>query len=298
MAEIIVVGAAIVDVIARPVTEKVFETGSAPMEDIRMTTGGDALNEALILAKLGKSVRLETIVGDDEAGKLVTEKCKEHGLFIEERQKRKDIPTGINVVLVEENGERNFLTNPKGTLRALKAEDIQTPFEENAKILCFASIFVFPGIGAKELAHLFSEAKSQGMLVCADMTKRKKNETVEEMKEALSFVDYLFPNEEEACLLTGEKDAESAAESLLAAGVKNVIIKCGKRGCYVRNEEEAYMVPAKRNVRCIDTTGAGDSFAAGFVCALSEGKSLRECAEFANECGARAVEVTGAAEWL
>lgn len=298
MAEIIVVGAAIVDVIARPVTRDVFETGSAPMEDICMTTGGDALNEALILAKMGKSVRLETIVGDDEAGKLIAEKCKENGLFIEERQKRKDIPTGINVVLVEENGERNFLTNPQGTLRALKVEDIRMPFEEDAKILCFASIFVFPKIGVKELVRIFSEAKRQGMIVCADMTKRKKNETAEEMKEALSFVDYLLPNEEEACLLTGEEDAESAAERLLMAGVKNVIIKCGKRGCYVRNEEESYMVPAKKNVRCIDTTGAGDSFVAGFVCALSEGKTLRECAEFANECGARAVEVTGAAEWL
>ena len=64
------------------------------------------------------------------------------------------------------------------------------------------------------------------------------------------------------------------------------------------NERESYMVPAKENACCIDTTGAGDSFAAGFLCALSEGKSLKECAQFANECGAKAVGVMGATQWL
>ena len=58
------------------------------------------------------------------------------------------------------------------------------------------------------------------------------------------------------------------------------------------------MVPAKAGVKCVDTTGAGDSFAAGFLYALSEGRTLRECAEYANECGARAVGVMGATEWL
>lgn len=298
MAEIIIVGAAIVDVIARPVSEDVFQTGSNPMEEICMTTGGDALNEALILAKLGKNVRLETIVGTDDAGNLVKAKCMEHGLCIENRQIKPEIPTGINVVLVEENGERSFLTNPHGSLRALAMEDIQMPFEQDAKILCFASIFVFPKLRTKELAQIFSQAKKQGMIVCADMTKRKNNETVEEMQEALSYIDYLFPNEEEACLLTGKKTAEEAAESLLLSGVKNVIIKCGKRGCFVMNDRENYLVPAKENTCCIDTTGAGDSFAAGFVCALSEGKSLRKCAQYANECGAKAVEVMGATAWL
>lgn len=298
MAEIIVIGAAIVDVIARPVSREVFETGSSPMDDICMTTGGDALNEAILLAKMGKDVRLETIVGEDDAGKLVREKCKENGIFIEERQIQKEISTGVNVVLVEADGERNFLTNPGGTLRKLRVEHVRMPFEEEAKILCFASIFVFPDIRTQELVQIFSQAKMQGLTICADMTKRKYGETVEDMKEALSYIDYLFPNEEEACMLTGTDCAQDAAKALLDAGVKNVIVKCGKRGCLVANEREAYLVSAKENVCCVDTTGAGDSFVAGFLCALSEGKTLKECAQFANECGARAVAVTGATTWL
>ena len=136
------------------------------------------------------------------------------------------------------------------------------------------------------------------MTVCADMTKRKLGETVEDIKEALECVDYILPNEEEACLVTGKDTAEEAAERLLEAGVKNVVIKCGARGCLVRNRRECYRVLAKPGVRCIDTTGAGDSFAAGFIYALSKGRTLRECAEYANACGARAVQVLGATGWI
>ena len=141
---------------------------------------------------------------------------------------------------------------------------------------------MFPEIDCRSLKKIFAQAKSQGMTVCADMTKRKHGETVEDIKEALEYVDYILPNEEEACLVTGKDTAEEAAECLLEAGVKNVVIKCGARGCLVRNRRECYRVMAKPGVRCIDTTGAGDSFAAGFIYALSEGRNcgmrrIRKC---------------------
>lgn len=298
MPEIVVIGAAIMDVLARPADEAVFRTGSSPMEDICMSTGGDALNEAVILARMGKKVRLETVLGDDHAGRMIREMCIEEGIAVEPRQIRPEMPTGINVVLIKEDGERSFLTNANGSLRRLKIEHVRMPFPEGAKILSFASIFVFPEIDCRGLKKIFAQAKSQGMTVCADMTKRKLGETVEDIKEALECVDYILPNEEEACLVTGKDTAEEAAERLLEAGVKNVVIKCGARGCLVRNRRECYRVLAKPGVRCIDTTGAGDSFAAGFIYALSKGRTLRECAEYANACGARAVQVLGATGWI
>lgn len=298
MPEIVVIGAAIIDVLARPADEGVFHIGSSPMEDICMSTGGDAFNEAVILARMGKKVCLETVLGDDHAGRMIQQRCIEEGIAIDSRQIRKEMSTGINVVLIKEDGERSFLTNANGSLRKLKLEDIRMPFPEGAKILSFASIFVFPEIDCRCLAQIFAQAKSQGMTVCADMTKRKHGETVEDIKEALEYVDYILPNEEEACLVTGKNTAEEAAERLLEAGVKNVIIKCGARGCLVRNKKERYRVMAKPGVRCIDTTGAGDSFAAGFIYALSEGRTLRECAEYANGCGAMAVQVLGATDWI
>ena len=90
---------------------------------------------------------------------------------------------------------------------------------------------------------------------------------------------------------------EEAAQSLYEAGVKHVVIKGGGRGCYLRSSDERGWIPAVTGGKWVDTTGAGDSFAAGFVCALSEGRSFRECAQFANECGAKAVGSVGAVEW-
>ena len=171
------------------------------------------------------------------------------------------------------------------------------PFPESAKIVCFASIFVSPEIGPRELEIIFRTAGEQGKIVCADMTKRKKNETAEELAEAFSYVDYLMPNDEEAMLITGKNTVEEAAESLRRAGVKTVVVKCGSKGCYVCGREKSFWMPAEKNVKCIDTTGAGDSFVAGFLHALAQGRNVRECAEYGNKCGANAVSVAGATDW-
>lgn len=182
--EILIIGAAIIDILARPVNAKVFDTGSYPVEDIHMTTGGDALNEATILAKTGHKVQLETVIGEDEAGKFILNHCRECDMVIRNESVRNEQITGMNVVLVDENGSRSFLTNPYGTLRSLRKGYIRMPFPDSVKIVCFASIFVFPEIGPVELKDIFRIAKRQGKIVCADMTKRKKNETIKDMADA------------------------------------------------------------------------------------------------------------------
>lgn len=298
MPGIMIIGAAIVDVLVRPAGEEVFASGSYPAEDIHMSVGADALNEATVLAGLGADVRLETVIGKDRAGEIILSHIRDRRIALGEGCIKENIKTGINVVLVREDGSRNFLTNRNGSLRSLQIKDITMPFPKDVKILCFASIFVFPHIGVRELEIIFRQAKSQNIIVCADMTKCKNKETAEELTPAFRYVDYLFPNDEEAMLLTGETSVEDAAESLRNAGVKNVIIKCGKKGCYVRNTTEAYWIPAEEGAKCIDTTGAGDSFVAGFLYALSQGERTEACARYANQCGARAVGVIGATEWL
>ena len=146
---------------------------------------------------------------------------------------------------------------------------------------------------------IFRQAKEQGKIVCADMTKRKKSETAADLSRALRYVDYLFPNDEEAMLLTGKDTVEEAAEALRDSGAGTVVVKGGARGCYLlEQEKDGVWIPAEKGAVCVDTTGAGDSFAAGFLFALSEGKSEEECAKYGNHCGARAVSAVGAAEWL
>ncbi|MCF2555398.1 carbohydrate kinase family protein [Faecalicatena contorta] len=296
--EIMIIGAAILDVLVRPASERVFETGSYPAQDIHMSTGADALNEATVLAALGDAVRLETVLGNDDAGKHILSHCREAGIQVEEKCIRENLATGINVVLVKEDGSRCFLTNANGSLRALTVNDVCMPFPDSVKMICFASIFVFPHIGAKELECIFTEAKQEGKIVCADMTRCKNGESVSDMRDAFANVDYLFQNDEEAMLLTRTDTVEEAAKALRGTGAGHVIVKCGARGCYVATEEEDYWVPVRECVRCIDTTGAGDSFVAGFLHALLKKKDVRFCAEYANLCGGKAVEHTGATEWI
>lgn len=113
-------------------------------------------------------------------------------------------------------------------------------------------------------------------------------------KSIIGHVDYFFPNFEEASEMTGETDEAKVADKLYACGVKNVIMKIGKRGCYIRNADGAMIVPACKGVTAIDTIGAGDNFASGFITGLLEGKDIRECAIYANCTAAVSVQYVGA----
>ena len=94
--------------------------------------------------------------------------------------------------------------------------------------------------------------------------------------------------------MTGEKEEDKVADKLYSYGVKNVVMKIGKRGCYIRNKEGVMIVPACKGITAIDTIGAGDNFASGFIAALLQGKNLKECGEYANCTAAIAVQHPGA----
>ena len=187
---IVIVGAGVVDVLVNPVDISVFEKGSVPVEHIKISTGGDALNEAVILSRLrrnehnmpgsekadavkmpGPKVSLVTVLGDDDAGKSVLNRCEQEGIdtaFVTVDEKQE---TSVNIVMIQPDGSRSFFTNPKSTIRKLALEHIPKSFPEDAGILCMASIFVSPLLRDGELAEIFRRAKAQGLVICADMTK-------------------------------------------------------------------------------------------------------------------------------
>ena len=298
MKKVQIIGAAIVDVLVTPADERVFEVGSCPADRIVMSYGGDALNEATVLHRLGGDVRLRTILGDDEAGRAVLRRMEQVGLDTGDTRMAPDLRTSVNVVLVRPSGERCFLTDPGASQRQLRLEDIPARFPADTGIVCFASMFVFPQMKTAEMAAVFRAAKEQGITVCADMTKRKNGESTADVAEALQYLDYLFPNDAEAMLLTGKETVEEAAADLRRVGVGTVVVKCGARGCYITNEAGSFWVAAEENVTVVDTTGAGDSFVGGFLYALSQDLPLEECARTANACGAKAVQKIGATAWI
>lgn len=292
--DFIIIGAAILDVLAQPVTSDVFDTGSAAASHTVMHTGGDALNEAAVLAALGSSVRLVGKIGTDYAGNYIKDQCRIAEIDTSFLKEDDSLETGINLVLVDNSGERHFITSQNGSLRKLCPSDIPDAALCRGTYLCFASIFVFPAFDDAALARLFSGAKAKGLILCADMTKRKNGETLSDMKNSLAFLDYIFPNYDEASLLTGLTDEDEIADAFLSCGVGCVVLKSGVRGCFIKTKEERYWISSYPHAYCLDTTGAGDTFTACFLDALNRGMTLPECGRFANAGASICIERMGA----
>ncbi len=292
--DVVLAGAAIIDVPVVPVDTSIFSRDSTPTGRIILTSGGDAMNEALVLSRLGRRVRLISRIGRDAAGAYLKHICADAGMDTQYLYEIDQLDTGINIVLVGHDGERRFLTNPHGSLRALEAQDIVPQALDDAKIFCFASIFVFPLISPQQLETVFRMVRSRGLIVCADMTSPKNNETIADLAPAFRQLDYLFANQQEAQQITGLSDTEAIARAIRKTGARHVIIKCGAQGCVIADDTGIRHIPACPDTRCIDTTGAGDSFAAGFLSALLDGYSFADCARYANACAAVSVEAVGA----
>lgn len=292
--DVICLGAAIVDIPLQPVSKNIFEIESYPIENIAMTTGGDAMNEATIISRLGYKTGIISRIGNDPAGHFILESCEKDGIDVEGIRIVENTVTSINVGLVTDDGERTFVTNRNGSLWKTCLEDVNFEKMKQAKILSLASIFNNPLLDGKSLVRIFKEAQMEGMTICADMIKARLGETIEDIKEALSYVDYFFPNYEEACLLTKKTELDDIADTLLECGVKNVIIKVGKKGCFIKNKEVCMEVPAVKNIKAIDTIGSGDNFVSGFIAGILQGKSLKDCAIYGNVTAAVSVQYVGA----
>ena len=294
MKNISIIGAGVVDVLVGAVDEKIFARSSTPADFVKISFGGDALNEAIVLSRLGKKVQWISKVGDDDAGRRILNYATENGLDTSSVKVEANLETGVNIVLVDGSGERHFLTNPRSSLRKLSAEDILPHVDGMADIVCLASMFVSPLLDIAATEKIFKLIKSKPRILAFDATRAKNGETLKDLSASLSCADYFFPNEAELATLTGEADVYKNIEALLSFGLKCAVVKRGGRGCVITTKDKRFEIPACRVEKVLDTTGAGDCFAAGFLYALSEGRSLEECGRFACATAACSVEEVGA----
>lgn len=292
--EITIIGAGVVDVLAGAVDEKILTRSSTPMNFIKMSFGGDALNEAVVLSRLGKKVQWISKVGDDETGRQVLNYAAGNGLSVAGVKIEAGLATGISIVLIDERGERRFLTNRGSSLRTLAAEDILPHVDNMARIVSFASMFVSPPLNVEAMEKIFRAIKSRGKILAVDATRAKNGETLNDLAKLFPLMDYFFPNESELATLTGNSDVDKNIAALLSCGLGCAVVKRGGDGCIIATNFERYDIPACRVEKVIDTTGAGDSFAAGFLWALSEGWRLEACGRFACAAASCSVEEVGA----
>ena len=184
--KITVIGPAIIDVLAGPINENLFKAGTMPMDNIKLSFGGNAYNEATTLLHLGVPVDLITKIGNDEAGHRILKKMNEIGIDTEHVICQDELATSINIVLFDANGERRFLTNPKGSQRCLAEEDIVCVLDTCSDIVCFTCMFISPLLDIEAMTRLFAKIKEKlGRTLVVDMTKAKNGEKIEDLKPLL-----------------------------------------------------------------------------------------------------------------
>ena len=118
---------------------------------------------------------------------------------------------------------------------------------------------------------------------------------MEKIAPSLPYLDLFMPSYEEAARLSGEKAPARIADVFFQMGAKSVIIKLGKDGAYFCEPGgDRYTLPTYRAIKPVDTTGAGDSFCAGFLCGLAQGWDYRRSGAFANAVGTHCIMEVGA----
>ena len=290
MSKINVLGASCIDILVDRADRKEFFSGKYKADRIMTSFGGDALNEAVVLKALGNDVSLSTILGDDPSGHMIAGFLKEKGIKVNGEIFRKGIDTYISLVLIDESGERNFVGSKNGSLRLYDLDDVR--IDEDCRIVSFASLFISQKLDDEKLTVLFKDIKKRNIILCADSSSIKNHEYALDMK-CLSYIDYFFCNESEAKDLCRADDLPECEKILKKAGIGNVIIKAGEKGCLY----EGNFFPPEEKIICVDSTGAGDSFAAGFISALAKGEKIEACLANANRCGGKACKYVGATAW-
>ena len=293
--KIMVIGGAVADVSLCPVDSTVFERSSTSLDTIPLQPGGDAMNEASVLARLGNDVSLCTLLGKDAVGTLLLHTLEARHIGVEHVIQRDDISSSINVVLVSADGERRFVTSSQSALRRLSLEHI-LPMVSSLSSSClvsFASLFVSPALDIADMTTLFKTLKDKGCHLCADMTRAKKGEKVRDLMELLPYIDELFANYDEGALLTDADTPEEIVDAFLSHGARQVILKLGSKGCLYASQAHRLAMPAYSHAHVIDTTGAGDTFAACYIHALMQNMPLKERIAFATAGASVCIEHIG-----
>jgi len=289
--EVICIGQAVLDCIIKGQNADSYHDITKMADSITLSPGGDAFNESVILSRLGHQVRIMCGLGQDLAGEILTDKLKENAIDTDAIIYDDTAQTPVAALMVAPDGSRKSISSPA---HLVKFFEPGTSLLKEVKVVSLASLFRAPFNRPETILAVCQAAKKTGAIVTADTKLTYYGElTLQKIEAALPYIDYIFPNEDEAEFYTRKSDYAKMADVFLDYGVKNVIIKTGPQGCFVKNATDSFAVPAHK-LTAVDTTGAGDNFVAGFISAIIRGSDLREAVQFAIGCAALCVQSIGA----
>lgn len=253
----------------------------------KMATGGSASNTINGITRLGAAAGFVGKIGKDEVGEFFRNDMLNNGVV--PHLLYSETPSGQCTVLVSADGERTLCTF-LGAACELDAKDL-TP-----EMFVGFDIFHIEGylVQNHELIRTAVKmAKEAGLQVSVDLASYNVvEENLDFLNEIIrDYIDIVFANEEEARAFTGKVPEQALIH--IADHCDIAVVKIGKEGSYIKSGSESVLVKP-RLANCIDTTGAGDLYAAGFLYGLANGYSLDICGKIGSLVSGNVVEVLGA----
>jgi ribokinase len=242
--------------------------------DLKKAPGGSAANTTVALARLGAAVGFVGIVGRDEEGELILSEFEKEG--VETRIKQAEGYTGAAIGFVDASGERALYIYP-GVNEQLRMADIDRDFVNSARYLHTSSF-----VNEEQLAMQRALARDLKARLCFSPGMLCFKYSLEDLQELIARSAVLFLSLTELPALVNTDDYERGAAMLVNAGAEIVCVTLGAKGCYVADNTGAAYELAAYPTNAVDTTGAGDAFAAGFLYGLLHQKSLEECGKIGN----------------
>ena len=249
--------------------------------------GGKGSNQAVGCARLGAESTFLVCVGSDSAGDKAVSLYETESVNIDWVIRHSTLPTGVGFIIVDEAGE-NQIAVDFGANRALKPADVQAHREV---IKASGAVVVQMEIPVSTAMEAMKVGRDCGVITVLNPAPYQ---TVE---SGWQNVDVITPNQSEARLILGlapdsDTRTEELAKGIRDKGVGAVVMTLGAEGAYVDSDSFTGAIPG-RSVDVVDTTGAGDAFAAAITTSLAEGAELRDAVAFAVVAGSLAVTKYG-----
>ena len=280
-AKIAVIGELNVDGVASGLLQPPTMGSEIIAQDFQLTLGSASAIFASGVAKLGHDVTFVSKVGADEFGDFCLNALRDVGISTQNVFRDPALKTGITLSL--STRKDRALVTFLGAIASLSYEDLRMSAIKGKQHLHMTSYFLQEAL-RPSFPRIFQEAHSAGLTTSFDPNSDPTHSWGNDIAGVLEHTDVLFLNRTEALQLTRARNTRRALK-ILASQVPCAVIKLGPKGAVAaRNGEFAWAPGFKVNV--LDTTGAGDSFASGFISAYLNNNPLEECIRIGNACGA------------
>lgn len=285
--DVIVVGELNADLILRGDVTPAFGQVEKLIDEATLTLGSSSGIFACGAARLGLRVAFVGKVGDDEFGHFVVHELNKRSVETSGIVIDPALPTGLSVILSRPS-DRAILTH-LGSIAALRYDEIDRSLLSRARHLHLGSFYLLDAL-RPDVPRLFDEAKASGLTISIDTNYDPTEQWAGGLHDTLQRVDVFLPNETELLAITHEDSIEAGLDRL--AHIPTIAVKLGARGAVAqRGSEIVHADPPRVNV--VDTTGAGDSFDAGFVYGYLAGQPLQQVLRFACACGSLSTRAAG-----